>query len=139
VLDAGCGLGHGLKALRGAWPACQLHGVEWSPVLALLSRLRCPWARVRRGDMWRRGWGAFDLVYVFQRPESMARAWRKACSEMPAGGWLVSLEFAVPGVRPWARIEAGRTRVLWFYCVPAPARSNGSNGSNGSMATPRGR
>ena len=33
VLDAGCGLGHGLRALHRAWPQALLHGVEWSWVL----------------------------------------------------------------------------------------------------------
>src|SRR5690606_32373928 len=30
VLDAGCGLGHGLRALRAAYPLAELHGIEWS-------------------------------------------------------------------------------------------------------------
>ena len=48
VLDAGCGLGDGLKALRHAYPAAQLEGLEWSWPLRLLCALRCPWARVQR-------------------------------------------------------------------------------------------
>ena len=28
VLDAGCGLGHGLAALRRLWPQAELHGIE---------------------------------------------------------------------------------------------------------------
>jgi SAM-dependent methyltransferase len=127
VLDAGCGLGHGLRALRAAWPAAQLHGIEWSPLLALATRCTCGFARVRRGDMWRPSWAGHDLVYLFQRPESMARAWAKATTEMVPGSWLVSLEFAVPGVRPWARIEAGPQRALWIYRVAeGTAASSGS-------------
>jgi SAM-dependent methyltransferase len=97
VLDAGCGAGDGLRALQSAWPAADLAGIEWSWPLVWLARWRCPQAEVRRGDMWRAdAWRGLALVYLFQRPESMARAWAKACAEMP-GGWLVSLEFAVPG------------------------------------------
>jgi hypothetical protein len=97
VLDAGCGAGDGLRALHAAWPAARLEGVEWSWPLAWLARWRCPSAQVRRGDMWRvDSWRGLSLVYLFQRPESMPRAWAKACAEMP-GGWLVSLEFPVPG------------------------------------------
>lgn len=114
VLDAGCGLGHGLAALRRAWPAAELHGTEWSRPLAWAAARRCRFARVRRGDMWAQPWDGFDLVYLFQRPESMARAWDKACREMP-GGWLASLEFAVPGVEPVARLGA---RPLWVYRIP---------------------
>src|SRR6185369_12336878 len=85
VLDAGCGLGHGLQALRAAWPQARVAGIERSGALAFLSRLRCPWARVERGDMWAASWAAHDLVYLFQRPESMARAFAKAESEMRSG------------------------------------------------------
>ena len=55
VLDAGCGVGDGLRALQAAWPQARLEGVEWSWPLAGLARWRCPRARVRRGDMWRAG------------------------------------------------------------------------------------
>jgi SAM-dependent methyltransferase len=133
VLDAGCGLGHGLRALRGAWPGARVHGIEWSPLLALATRLRCRFAEVRQGDMWRPSWAGFDLVYLFQRPESMARAWAKATAEMAPGSWLVSLEFAVPGVQPWARIDAGPERPLWIYRVgqgaaPGPASTQPGRG-----------
>ncbi len=100
VLDAGCGAGDGLIALAAAWPMAQCEGVEWSRPLALLARLRCPAAKLRRGDMWADHWGAYDLVYLFQRPESMARAHAKAIAEMRPGTWLLSLEFEVPGGSP---------------------------------------
>jgi hypothetical protein len=115
VLDAGSGLGDGLIALARAWPAAQIEGIEWSRVLAWLSRLRCRAARVRVGDMWSAGaWRDVDLVYLFQRPESMARAWRKACDELP-GGWLLSLEFEVPGRRPELChvLPGGRQVLAW--------------------------
>lgn len=123
VLDAGCGLGHGLQALRAAWPQVQLHGVEWSRPLALLAAWRCRFAQIGRGDMWVQPWSGFAVVYVFQRPESMQRAWRKACHEMPPGAWLVSLEFAVPDVEPAMQLDAGQGRPLWVYRVPAAAGS----------------
>lgn len=127
VLDAGCGLGHGLRALRQLWPQARLHGVEWSPLLAWLSARRCPWADIRRGDMWRHSWAGHDLVYVFQRPESMARVWDKAQAEMAAGAWLVSLEFAVPGQRPWSTLNAPGSKPLWIYRTgPARAGSIGA-------------
>jgi SAM-dependent methyltransferase len=120
VFDAGCGLGHGLRALHDLWPQARAEGVEWSPLLSIGARVTCPWARVRRGDMWARSWAGQDLVYVFQRPESMPRVWAKACAELGPGAWLVSLEFAVPGVAPWARLQADGQRPLWIY-RPQPA------------------
>jgi SAM-dependent methyltransferase len=119
VLDAGCGLGHGLRALQRAWPQARLHGVEWSVPMAALCRWRCGFARVQRGDLWVQAWTGFDVVYLFQRPESMARAWTKACAEMAPGTHLVSLEFAVPGVAPLLQLDAGGGRPLWVYRVPA--------------------
>ena len=117
VLDAGCGLGDGLRALRRAWPEATLHGLEWSWPLRLLCALRCPWAQVRRGDIWRESWAPYQLVYVFQRPESMARALAKAQAEMAPGGWLVSLEFEVVGQPHQARLMAPDGRPVWIYRV----------------------
>lgn len=117
VLDAGCGLGDGLRALRRAWPEATLHGLEWSWPLRLLCALRCPWAQVRRGDIWRESWAPYQLVYVFQRPESMARALAKAQAEMAPGSWLVSLEFEVVGQPHQARLMAPDGRPVWIYRV----------------------
>ena len=123
VLDAGCGAGHGLRALRQAWPEARLEGVEWSWPLAALARWRCPQSAVRRGDMWQAGsWQGLAVVYLFQRPESMQRAWDKACAEMAPGTWLVSLEFVVPGRRPdlQDRLASGRCVNAWR--IPAQPR-----------------
>ncbi|MBL8324127.1 MAG: class I SAM-dependent methyltransferase [Rubrivivax sp.] len=125
VLDAGCGLGHGLRALQGEWPLAQLQGVEWSAPMAWLAAMRVPQARVERGDMWLADWSSFDLVYVFQRPESMARAWQKATTQMRAGSWLASLEFPVPGVKAHATLHADGARALHLYRLPAPRRRDG--------------
>jgi SAM-dependent methyltransferase len=122
VLDAGCGLGDGLKALRQAYPQAQLHGLEFSWPLRALCALRCPWARVRQGDIWRAGWQSYAMVYVFQRPESMARAMAKAQAELASGAWLVSLEFEARDWVPTARLQCPDGRALWLYQVPCQAR-----------------
>lgn len=142
VLDAGSGLGHGMVALRQAFPLARVQGVESSLLLVMLSRWRLrreqrrnpdctpgrescsvfntfvpasESLRVLRGDMWAMSWAGFDLVYLFQRPESMRRAWDKACSELAAGAWVVSLEFEVPGVPPTGRLTCPDGRFLWIY------------------------
>ncbi|WP_284414854.1 class I SAM-dependent methyltransferase [Acidovorax sp. SUPP3334] len=115
VLDAGCGLGDGLLALRRVYPAARLEGVEWSVPLRLLCALRCPWATVRRGDLWHDDWSGYAMVYLFQRPESMARAAAKAQAEMAAGTWLVSLAFEVPGATPHARLQPDGGHAVWVY------------------------
>ena len=121
VLDAGCGLGDGLNALREAYPQAQLHGLEWSWPLRALCALRCPWARVRQGDIWRADWSGYALVYVFQRPESMARAVAKARRELQPGSWLVSLEFEAIELQPQATAQCPDGRTLWLYCAPFQA------------------
>jgi SAM-dependent methyltransferase len=126
VLDAGCGLGHGLGALQQLWPGAELHGVEWSRALAWWAARRCRFAYVRRADMWAAPWAGFDLVYLFQRPESMARAHAKAARELAPGAWLVSLEFAVPGQEAWACLRSPGRRPVWVYRpVPPSALSTG--------------
>ncbi len=120
VLDAGCGAGHALHELQALWPQAQVHGLEWSRPLVWAARWRCPRAQVRRADMWAADWRGYDLVYLFQRPESMARAWAKACAELAPGCWVVSLEFPVPGVQAQACLDQHRPRTVWLYRVPAP-------------------
>lgn len=118
VLDAGCGLGHGLQALRQAYPEVRLHGLEWSWPLRAACALRCPWARVRRGDIWRADWRPYGMVYLFQRPESMPRAVEKATAELPAGAWLVSLEFEAKTLKADAVLSTQDGRPIWLYRAP---------------------
>ena len=123
VVDAGCGMGDGLIELPRALPEARLEGVEWSTLWRAVSAWRCPWATVRRGDMWADDWSAFELVYLFQRPETMPRAMDKARREMRPGSWLVSLEFEARDAdglawTPVARWELGGERPVWVYRIP---------------------
>jgi len=125
ILDAGCGLGHGLAALRRAYPAARLSGTEWSWPLALMARWRAlpMTAEVRRGDMWADDWSGHDLVYLFQRPESLPRAVAKARSELKPGCWLASLEFEAAELTPQAVLTCDDGRPVWLYRTPFASRN----------------
>jgi SAM-dependent methyltransferase len=116
VLDAGCGLGAGLRELHAEYPTAQLAGLEWSWPLRLACALRCRFASVRRADIWTADWSGHDLVYLFQRPESMARAVDKAARELRPGAWLASLEFEASGLRPTAQLPGAKP--VWLYRAP---------------------
>ena len=116
VLDAGCGLGDGLLALRAEYPHASVEGLEWSWPIRMACSLRCRFAEVRRGDLWQASWSPYDLVYLFQRPESMARAVDKARREMRPGAFLVSLDFEAPQLKPVAVLHSAAGRSVWVYC-----------------------
>lgn len=122
VLDAGCGLGAGLRELRRAYPQAELHGIEWSWPLRLACGWRCrfmrPPAIVERGDIWAADWRRYDMVYLFQRPESLPRAWAKAAAELAPGAWLASLEFEAAGPVPDAVHACPDGRRVWLYKAP---------------------
>lgn len=125
VMDAGCGLGHGLFALRTAYPKAELIGVEWSWLLKFVCQLRCPWARIVRANIWDLSWSSFDMVYVFQRPESMHRASDKALQELKPGAWLVSLEFEAEVLVSSAQIQTSGGKMVWLYQVPLKLKNAG--------------
>jgi hypothetical protein len=118
VLDAGCGLGAGLAELRRAYPDVVLEGIEWSAPFAFVCAWRRRDARVRRADLWAAPWHGYDLVYLFQRPESLPRAIAKAGAEMRPGTWLASLEFEAPGRHADHVLRCPDGRPLWLYRLP---------------------
>ena len=118
IVDAGCGLGDGLKELRREYPSAQLFGLEWSWPLRAACSWRLPFAKVRRADIWAADWSAYDMVYLFQRPESMPRAADKAGRELRPGAWLASLEFPVPELAATKLLRCADGRSVWLYQAP---------------------
>ncbi len=100
IVDAGCGVGDGLRELHREYPDARIDGLEWSWPLRLASAWSCRFARVRRADIWTTDWSVYDMVYLFQRPESMPRASDKAARELRPGAWLASLEFEATALEP---------------------------------------
>jgi len=123
VLEAGCGLGDGLRELHAEYPQAQIDGIEWSWPLRLACQWRCGYARVRRGDIWQADWSAFQMVYLFQRPESIPRAVDKATRELAPGSWLTSLEFEAEQLEPDAVHHCPDGRCVWLYQQPFKPRT----------------
>lgn len=123
VLEAGCGLGDGLRELHAEFPQTRIDGIEWSWPLRLACQWRCSFARVRRGDIWQADWSPFQMVYLFQRPESMPRAVDKATREMAHGSWLASLEFEALQLEPDAVHRCKDGRSVWLYQQPFKPRT----------------
>ena len=122
IVDAGCGLGAGLVELHREYPEGRIEGLEWSWPLRLACALRCPFAQVSRADIWAADWSGYDMVYLFQRPESLGRAMDKAGRELAKGSWLASLEFEAPGWAPQAQLQNVAGKPVWLYRVPFRAR-----------------
>ncbi len=118
VVDAGCGLGDGLRELHREFPTARIEGLEWSWPLRIACAWRCRFARVRRADIWAADWSVCDMVYLFQRPESMPRAAAKAARELRYGAWMASLEFEVPALIPQQVLHCADGRRVWLYQAP---------------------
>ena len=118
IVDAGCGLGAALRELRREYPAARLEGWEWSWPLRLACAWRCRDAQVRRVDIWAADWSAHDMVYLFQRPESMPRAVAKAARELQPGAWLASMEFEARELVPQQVLKCADGRSVWLYQAP---------------------
>ena len=123
VLDAGCGLGDGLRELHREYPAARLDGLEWSWPIALVCMARCRFARVRRGDIWKAAWSHYQMVYLFQRPETMPRAVAKATGDLAPGAWMASLEFEARELAPQQVLRCSDGRPVWLYRTPFERRS----------------
>lgn len=118
IVDAGCGLGDGLRELQREYPAARIEGMEFSWPLRIACAWRCRFARVTRADIWLADWSPYDMVYLFQRPESMQRAADKAARDLRHGAWLASLEFAVPKLAPTRVLDCADGRRVWLYQAP---------------------
>jgi hypothetical protein len=85
---------------------------------------------VSRADMWAASWRGYELVYLFQRPESLPRAMAKAAAELAPGAWLASLEFEAVEWLPQAVLPCADGRPIWLYRLPLRAMPAGARNSS---------
>lgn len=127
IVDAGCGMGHALWELKKEYPLANVTGIERSTLLARIAAWRCKWTTIEQADIWKVNWSAYDMVYVFQRPESMQRTQEKAMSEMKAGSWLVSLEFEMTDCVATDKISISHGKIVWLYQMPLQLKQSGDS------------
>ena len=104
MADLGAGLGGPLGFLARSRPEVRFTGIEASPVVWLVARLRTWPVRdrcsLRFGSLWNLSLTEFQVVYAFLSPVPMPKLWAKARREMRPGSLLVSNTFEIPGVKP---------------------------------------
>lgn len=116
--DLGAGVGSAVLALARQRPDLALTGVENSPLVWLIGRLRSLGQRNvewRWGDFWQVDLAPYGVVYVFLSPAPMPALWEKVRSEMKPGSLFVSNAFAVPEVEPSEVVEVEGSHRLYCY------------------------
>ena len=117
ILDVGSGLGHGLSEITREFPNSQVFGIERSPLLWLVSKLKSQKTNLFLGDMWTFNWNDFDIIYVFQRPEIMGKILEKAKQDLKPGSYLISLEFEIPDIKPFKKISTNNNNNVFIYQI----------------------
>lgn len=100
ILDFGSGAGHGIKAILQEWPKSYVFGVENSILLYLYTKIKYRKATIIFENMWDVHLSNFNVLYVFQRPETMTSIWKKAKKEMAPGSFVISLSFPIEDEEP---------------------------------------
>lgn len=107
-VDLGCGPAGTLLWLARRFPRAQFVGVETAPLSYLIARLRCLGrgnCRIRYENLWRTDLAGFEVAYCFLSPAPMDALWGKARAGLPAGAWLISNTFEIPGVAAQRVVE----------------------------------
>lgn len=118
VIDIGSGLGGLVLYLSAGRPDCLVSGIEISPFLWMVSRIRQKLAgspaRFILGNYEKIHLGDYDVVFAYLSPVVMDSLWVKADTEMRPGTLLLSFEFPVDDIDPDIRIPLGN-RVLFGW------------------------
>lgn len=120
IIDIGSGLGGLVLYLAANRPDCRVEGIEISPFLWMVSRIRQRFSRSQAyfvpGNYERLDLGRYDVVFAYLSPIVMDSLWLKAAAEMRQGTLLLSFEFAVEDVEPDIRTAVGK-RVLFGWLM----------------------
>ncbi len=100
ILDFGSGTGNGIRAILKEWPNSYVFGVENSILFYLFTKFKYPKATIIFKNMWDVHLSNFNVLYVFQRPETMNQIWEKAKKEMPPKSFVISLSFPIENINP---------------------------------------
>lgn len=127
-IDIGSGFGGLAMHLAAARPDDSVRGIEVAPLPWAISALRARYAGSRaqflRGDYGRLDFGNHDMIFAYLSPAAMPALWKKAQSEMPQGGLLLSYAFPVPDVEPDMVVEVdddGPPLYGWHIGTPSRA------------------
>ena len=118
LLDAGCGLGGGIRILARRYPQCCFEGIESAPLPCLYAWFMArhlPNCRVRLGNYRDVDFRDYDVVYAFLSPQPMPGLWCKVRRDMRPGSLFISNNFSVPGFEPDQVIaidDQGKNRLL---------------------------
>lgn len=105
LLDAGCGRGDRLAAIRAALPGISCCGIEIDPANAAAAQARCPDAEIVTGDVCALPWadGSFDAALcectlsLLDRPE---RCLSELSRVLRPGGVLLLSDLCTPEAAP---------------------------------------
>lgn len=121
-IELGAGIGSVVVPVARALPQLNITAVERAPLPWLILRWRCRKLRnvqVVRGNFWDLELQRYDVAFAFLSPLVMPPLAEKIQAEMPAGAWLFSSSFVIPGWKPrWHKmLDDWRQTALYAYRV----------------------
>ena len=123
LVDIGSGFGGLSLYLAKRNKTWQVDGVELAPLLWLFSYLRSRLSQSSAhfiySDFRKINLAAYDVVFAYLSPVAMPSLWQQAKTQMHQGSLLMSYEFAVPDVVPFAQLSIAKkmdiTNTLFIY------------------------
>lgn len=112
IIEIGSGLGDFSMYLDNRSHLYQVKGIEVAPLPWLISYCR---AQLKKsnvcftlGNYDNIDFAEHHVVFAYLSPAAMPALWEKASREMRAGSLLISLEFDIPGVKPYQVIHTDK-------------------------------
>ena len=106
VVELGCGWGALLPLLISVYPHHRLIGYERSPVPFYFTACRFRKIDIRKENFFSPDHSTVGLVICYLYPEAMSEMVRDLLPTLPAGCWILSHTFALPGCTPVKTIKA---------------------------------